>query len=61
MLRTAKPAPCVCPAPLGGSGTSRCPICELQLIRLSCGGCWGCRPWPPHWGAGASGSTSNER
>jgi hypothetical protein len=34
---------CVCPAPIGPTGNSRCSVCELPLICPKCNRCRGCK------------------
>jgi hypothetical protein len=45
---------CVCPVPIGPTGNTRCPVCQLPLICLGCGRCRGCKlrlKFPPERGA----------
>jgi hypothetical protein len=34
---------CVCPVPIGPTGNTRCPACQLPLICPGCGRCRGCK------------------
>jgi hypothetical protein len=44
---------CVCPVPIGPTGSARCPVCQLQLICPGCHRCRGCKlilKFPPRRG-----------
>jgi len=34
---------CICPIPIGPTGSDRCSVCELPLICPGCGRCRGCK------------------